>query len=151
MTAVAAPAGRRKSLGHQELLATLARLPIPKDDADYILSFVLAAERRYEERCRRVDREEDELRRFRKELALKAQRAEEGLRQGYAARAEALEKKRGKKLTELHQRLLHVLSKRYLEAYSPEAVAAATRLCGELSEFLKTEPAKYAEAEIAEP
>jgi phage shock protein A len=62
----------RKPLQYQELAKILG--PLPRTDQNYVLQFLLAAERRYEHRSRALEQEEHEVRAYRNELQHKYRR-----------------------------------------------------------------------------
>lgn len=119
----------RKPLEYATLLEILR--PLPKEDSDYVLAFLLAAEQRDAKRRAVFNAEDKELRLFRNELrdkyATKEREAAEAARLGRT------------KTVELYNRFLKLTSKDSLCRLTPETEGLVAEALRELNRILKKE------------
>lgn len=120
----------RKPLQYQEVLRILNQLP--KEDADYVLAFLLAAEKRYERRTQALEQEEHELRRYRNELTI---RHREKLDEAKAK----LKQKQRAWLADVQSRVDRAISKKALANLTPETEAELREASRELNRVLRSE------------
>ncbi len=136
MTATRAPGQ------YQEVLAILRELP--KADADYVLSFLLAAERRIDRMRRTIVLEEQELREYREELRDKCRTQLEKAQADFARRAAELsalsheERKRHRaKITAVYERILKLLANDSLGEQNPTLAETLRALLKEFEELFR--------------